>query len=68
MEIVKEDSLSLSEVEDKFFVSLNAGEFKEIVLTIYMEGWDKDCVNSHMGGSFGMDLQFKVAEMNDENK
>ena len=68
LEIVKEDSLSLDEVEDKFFVSLNAGELKEIVLSIYMEGWDLDCINSHMGGSFGMDLQFKVAEMNDENK
>ena len=68
MEIVKEDSLSLDEVESKFYVSLAAGEFKEIVLTIYMEGWDKDCINSHMGGSFGMDLQFKVAEMNDQNK
>ena len=65
---VKEDSLSLDEVEEKFYVSLNAGELKEIVLSIYMEGWDLDCVNSHMGGSFGMDLQFKVAEMNDENK
>ena len=65
---VKEDSLALNEVEEKFYVSLNAGELKEIVLSIYMEGWDLDCINSHMGGSFGMDLQFKVAEMNDENK
>ncbi len=66
LEIVKEDSLSLDEVEDKFQVSLKAGKLKEIVLSIYMEGWDLDCVNSHMGGSFGMDLQFKVAEMNDQ--
>ncbi len=67
LEIVKEDSISLDELEEKFQVKLKAGQLKEIVLSIYMEGWDLDCVNSHMGGSFGMDLQFKVAEMNDQD-
>ena len=64
----EEGALSLDEIEENFYFSLKAGELKEIVLSIYMEGWDLDCINSHMGGSFGMDIQFKVAEMNDENK
>ena len=68
LEIVKEDSLSLEEVEEKFQLPLKAGQLKEIVLSIYMEGWDLDCTNSHMGGSFGMDLQFKVAEANDQDE
>ena len=62
LEIKKEDSISRSEVEDKFYFNLKGGEIKEFVLAIYMEGWDVDCINSHMGGSFDMRLNFKIAE------
>lgn len=33
---------------------------KEIVLSLYLEGWDKDCVNTVMGASFLSQLQFKI--------
>ena len=33
---------------------------KRIVLSIYMEGWDLDCTNAHMGGSFDLGLGFKI--------
>ncbi len=62
LEIKKEDSLARAEVEDKFSLQVKGGEMKEFVLAIYMEGWDMDCINSHMGGSFDMRLNFKIAE------
>lgn len=33
---------------------------KEIVICVYLEGWDKDCVNAVMGASFLSKLQFKI--------
>ena len=62
LEIKTEDTLALNEVEDNLFINLKAGIPKEFVLSIYMEGWDPDCTNVHMGGSFNVDLQFKISE------
>ena len=62
LEIKKEDSLALDEVEKNILISLESGQPKEIELLIYMEGWDLDCTNSHMGANFNVDLQFKVSE------
>lgn len=61
-DIKKEDSLSLAEVEEKILIPLKSGQPKEIVLMAYMEGWDLDCTNQHMGGNFNIDLQFKISE------
>lgn len=33
---------------------------KAIVLSIYLEGWDLDCINSTMGASFITNLRFKL--------
>ena len=33
---------------------------KPIQVSIYLEGWDLDCVNANMGGSFQANLQFKI--------
>lgn len=62
MEIAKEDSLSLANIEDKMFIPLKSGEAKEIVLLAYMEGWDIDCTNQHMGSSFNLNMKFKISE------
>ena len=60
--IAKEDSLSLAEAEENILLPLTGGEAKEIVLMAYMEGWDTDCTNKHMGGNFNIDLKFKISE------
>lgn len=62
MEIKKEDSLSLANVENKLFIKVPTGEPKEIVLLAYMEGWDTDCTNQHMGSTFNLDMKFKISE------
>ena len=62
LEIKKEDSLSRAEMENKMIIQLESGKPKEIVLMAYMEGWDLDCTNKHMGSSFNIDLQFKISE------
>lgn len=62
MIIKKEDSLSLDEVEKKFYLDLESEKMKELVLVIYIEGWDLDCINSHMGGTFDLNLKFKIRE------
>lgn len=61
-DIKKEDSLSLEEVEEKLLIPLKSGQPKEIVLMEYMEGWDLDCTNKHMGSNFNIDLEFKISE------
>ena len=62
LEIKKEDSLALNELEDKMTLRLLGGRPKEIIFTVYMEGWDTDCTNQHMGAGFNLDLKFKVSE------
>ena len=43
-----------------FVLELNRHEPKKIVLSIYMEGWDLDCINATMGASFIAQLQFRI--------
>ena len=62
LEIKKEDSYGLDDAEENILIPLQSGVAKEIVLMIYMEGWDKDCTNKHMGSNFNIDLEFKVSE------
>ena len=62
MNIAIEDSLSLEEIEDDIILELKGGEPKEIIFMIYMEGWDRDCTNKHMGAGFDLDMKFKVSE------
>lgn len=60
MEVVKEESLTLDELEDNIIIPLYNETPKRIVVSIYMEGWDLDCTNAHMGGSFTLGLGFKI--------
>ena len=62
LEIKKEESLKLEEVEENLLIPIKSGQPKEIVLMVYMEGWDLDCTNQHMGGSFNVGLKFKISE------
>ena len=35
---------------------------RKIVLSIYLEGWDRECINSTMGGTFLSTLSFMIAK------
>ena len=60
MEIVPENSVTLEEVEEEVIIPMYHEEPKRIVVSIYMEGWDLDCTNAHMGGSFDVEFGFKI--------
>ena len=62
-EIAKEDSLSLEKLktdDTSLLIPLVSGEPTKIVLSIYLEGWDLDCINATMGASFNTKLSFKL--------
>ena len=63
VEIKKEEVLDIKEFEGKdkpFVFNLYRDEPKEIVLSIYIEGWDLDSVNYTMGASFISNLKFMI--------
>lgn len=61
-----ENSLTPSDMEsndpeiNKMVIPLHRNEPKKIVLSIYLEGWDRDCINTTMGGSFISQIQFRI--------
>ena len=62
-EIAKEESLSLEKLktdDTSLLIPLVSGEPTKIVLSIYLEGWDLDCINATMGASFNTKLSFKL--------
>lgn len=61
--INEEDSVELSTLgsaNSSLMIPCNANEAKLIILSIYMEGWDKNCINSTMGASFKSKIAFNV--------
>lgn len=63
MAIREEGALTLAEVEDKdkgIVIPVYANKPREIVISIYLEGWDLDCINGTMGASFNTKLSFKI--------
>lgn len=63
----EEKSLALSDLSDTtvvennpFAVRLYRDTPKSFQLSIYLEGWDHDCVNAVMGASFLAGAQFKI--------
>ena len=61
----KEESLSLNDLnsaDNPLLIPCYAGVPKEIVISIYLEGWDHDCVNATMGASFINSIRFKLAK------
>ena len=62
-EIAKEESLSPQDIrndETKLLIPLTSGVPTKIILSIYLEGWDLDCINATMGASFIAKLVFKL--------
>lgn len=58
-----EDSVSLNEVsDDQTFILLNHDEPKRIVLSLYIEGWDKDNIGLVEYGAFMSYIKFKVTK------
>ncbi len=55
-------SLSQYEADPSRWIALERDTPKRIVLSIYLEGWDRDCVNETMGASFLSTLSFKIAK------
>ena len=64
--IKEEPSITYSDMEsakpelNKFVLNLKRYEPKEIIVSIYLEGWDHDCINTNMGASFLSQIQFKI--------
>ena len=73
-EIAKEPALSLAEIKqaqdnpsssqenkDKsIIIPCRSNTPSRIVLSIYLEGWDLDCINATMGASFDITLYFNL--------
>ena len=63
LEFKEEGAMSLSEIEDfdkGIIIPCFANQPREIILSIYLEGWDLDCINGTMGASFNTKLSFKI--------
>lgn len=63
LEIKEENAISFAsqeEMDNNFFISLKRDTPKEIVLSIYLEGWDLDCINDTMGAGFISHISFKI--------
>ncbi len=60
----KEHSYALAEQGDadcEVRIPVYRNQVRKIVLSIYLEGWDSDCINNTMGASFMSTLSFKIA-------
>ena len=63
LEIAKEESFSLDDINSeatKLIIPCYANKPTEIIVSIYLEGWDLDCINATMGASFSTKLSFKL--------
>ncbi|MGM9873305.1 MAG: hypothetical protein ACI31G_00055 [Bacilli bacterium] len=58
----KEDSLTLKEAEREINIPLLGKQYKKIVLSIYLEGWDLDNYDYSRFGSFIININFKIKE------
>ena len=65
LEFAKEESVTFQDIVDSgvntnILIPCYANVATEIVVSIYLEGWDKQCVNATMGASFEGNLSFKL--------
>ena len=63
LEFKEEGALSLEDagsITKGIVIPCYANQPREIVLSIYLEGWDLDCINGTMGASFNTQLSFKI--------
>jgi hypothetical protein len=62
-EFIKEGAYNLQDFKKSnvpFHFPVRANKPKEVVISLYIEGWDKDSVNYTMGATFFSDLTFKI--------
>ena len=60
-----EESFSYEDInrsDSRLLIPCQAGVPREIVVSIYLEGWDLDCINATMGSSFIDNISFKLAK------
>ena len=60
-----ENSFSYADInraDTELLIPCEAGVPREVVISIYLEGWDPDCVNATMGSSFIDTICFKLAK------
>jgi hypothetical protein len=64
LKVAKEHSYALCDqgsASSDLMIPLYRGKVRKIVLSIYLEGWDTDCINNTMGANFLSILSFKIA-------
>ena len=64
-----EESLSLEHIasaDNTLLIPCTSGIPREIVMSVYLEGWDLDCINATMGASFIDTISFKLAKGGNE--
>ena len=63
LKIAVEDSYALSDVDGmntEILIPCHPNKPTEITVSIYLEGWDKACVNKTMGACFDTNISFKL--------
>ena len=66
LKIKEEPSLTLNELEsydpevNPLVMTLERNVPKKFIFSIYLEGWDKECINTNMGASFLSQIKFKI--------
>ena len=55
-----EDSIARNDIEDVIEIPLKAQEPKKIVVSLYLEGWDRDNIDYSAYGSFNASVSFKI--------
>ncbi len=64
MKVASEHSYALADqgsADSELMIPVYRGQVRKIVLSIYLEGWDTDCINDTMGATFLSTLSFKIA-------
>ena len=56
----KENSLAKNDIEDTIEIALEPQEPKKIVVSLYLEGWDRDNTDYSAYGSFNASMSFKI--------
>lgn len=56
-----EPSLTLEEASNKVMIPVFANNSSKIVVSFYLEGWDKDSINETMDAGFEINLAFMIA-------
>lgn len=62
--ISEEESISLADLggkKSKRIIPLYRNKPRKIILSLYREGWDRDCINQTMGASFLSSISFGIA-------